>query len=626
MQRKSIRATVGGVDKDIPIHTFLPNQFVYYDGSGLGALTSLEAVRPVGTPTAGNVAQWFNANSINDSGISLANVVTTTATPTAGQVPVFTGVGKAVSPTVVTIVGGAISNVTALDGRDPTTFVTGPVSAVSGNLPSFSDTTGKAIQDSGVALGAVVTNSGTSIINNIALFSDTTGKHIYDAGYPIANVVFSNFGVTANHVTAFRFTGSTNPEVIDTGLLYTDLVRGPASAVNGNLALFNGTSGKLIDDTGISVNDVVFKHATPVVNDNLPGYFGTSGKIIYDTGISRASVVTSASTPSANQVAVFTGVGKAVQNVTVTIAAGAITNVTSINAVDPATWVVGPASAASGNLASYNGTTGKLIQDAGVVATNVVTTTATITAGDLTYFTGTGKAIGDSGIARTSVVTTFATPSANTVSIFTGTGIALNQTSVTITGSPATHVAGASDYNGVVIEAHESRHVPGGADSMFSGSWNAGDDPAEWNGTTFVPKARFGLLSIGNTITGSLRDVTSPATFTLVRDGNYIVYWDLLVTTDGTAGTFTVNILCTSGSFEAVTECGPGKGACVNTVSGASSTVSIASGTAAFTVRTRMGIAKITGVSASVGMSIQWSGATASLASLGTVLCFECVS
>ena len=41
--------------------------------------------------------------------------------------------------------------------------------------------------------------------------------------------------------------------------------------------------------------------------------------------------------------------------------------------IAPSTLVVGPASAGSGNLASYNGTTGKLIQDSGVASNNVVT-------------------------------------------------------------------------------------------------------------------------------------------------------------------------------------------------------------------------------------------------------------
>jgi hypothetical protein len=254
MQRKAIRATVGATDVDIPIHTFLDGQALVYES---GAITTGVRVKVVGTPTAGNVAVWFNVESITDSGISLANVVTTTATPSANTVPAFTGVGKLVLPTGVLIVGQAVSNVTTLN---------------------------------------------TKTVSSI--------------------------------------------------------VEGPASSTSGNLASFNGTTGKVVQDAGLLTTNIV----------------------------------TSTSTPTANQVATFTGTGKAIQNVTVTITAGAITNVTSINTIDPATWVVGPASAVNNNLASFNGTTGKLIKDTGILSTDLVTAAAA-TFGAIATFTGTGKAI-----------------------------------------------------------------------------------------------------------------------------------------------------------------------------------------------------------------------------------------
>lgn len=49
--------------------------------------------------------------------------------------------------------------------------VTGPASSTSGNLPSFNGTTGKVIQDSGIASSAVVTLTGSQVLTNKTLTS-----------------------------------------------------------------------------------------------------------------------------------------------------------------------------------------------------------------------------------------------------------------------------------------------------------------------------------------------------------------------------------------------------------------------------------------------------------------------
>lgn len=54
-------------------------------------------------------------------------------------------------------------------GGGGTGDVVGPASSVSGNLPSFSDTTGKLIQDSGIASSVVVTTTGSQTLTNKTL-------------------------------------------------------------------------------------------------------------------------------------------------------------------------------------------------------------------------------------------------------------------------------------------------------------------------------------------------------------------------------------------------------------------------------------------------------------------------
>jgi len=68
--------------------------------------------------------------------------------------------------------------------------------------------------------------------------------------------------------------------------------------------------------------------------------------------------------------------------------------------------VIGPASATSGNVASFNGTSGTTIQDTGVLAANVVQGPASAVSTHLASYNGTGgKTIQDSGLLAANVVT-----------------------------------------------------------------------------------------------------------------------------------------------------------------------------------------------------------------------------
>lgn len=61
------------------------------------------------------------------------------------------------------------------------------------------------------------------------------------------------------------------------------------------------------------------------------------------------------------------------------------------------TVAAGPASAVSGNLPSFNGTTGQLFQDSGIAAGNVVTATSNFVSGNCVKAAGTNKTLQDSG-------------------------------------------------------------------------------------------------------------------------------------------------------------------------------------------------------------------------------------
>lgn len=87
--------------------------------------------------------------------------------------------------------------------------VQGPASSTSGDIPSFADTTGKLLQDSGVLASAVVRGPASATNLDIAIFDSTTGKLIKDSG-----VVLNGSGTIIGGITnsagspAYGFTGT----------------------------------------------------------------------------------------------------------------------------------------------------------------------------------------------------------------------------------------------------------------------------------------------------------------------------------------------------------------------------------------------------------------------------------
>lgn len=60
-------------------------------------------------------------------------------------------------------------------------------------------------------------------------------------------------------------------------------VVGPASATNGNLVAYDGTTGKLVKDSGVATSDVALGAASSVAN-NFVSFSGVDGKQLADSG------------------------------------------------------------------------------------------------------------------------------------------------------------------------------------------------------------------------------------------------------------------------------------------------------------------------------------------------------
>ena len=91
---------------------------------------------------------------------------------------------------------------------------------------------------------------------------------------------------TAGRVATFN--GTTGKLIQDGGVLLSNLVSGPASSTAGRVATFNGTTGKLIQDGGVLLSNLVSGPASAVTT-RLAAFNGTSGKLLYDSGFTTSS-------------------------------------------------------------------------------------------------------------------------------------------------------------------------------------------------------------------------------------------------------------------------------------------------------------------------------------------------
>jgi hypothetical protein len=207
--------------------------------------------------------------------------------------------------------------------------------STTGNLSSFSDTTGKLIQDSGIAASNVVTNWAASNLDAVPRFFDTTGKRIQNSGVYIDN---------GNNVLGIVNFSSTGNMMVDSNTFFVD-------SVGNKVGILNATPTEALDVRG---------------NARL----GNGGYLrFYDAGGAKYVGLQSAA-------AVATSVTWSLPP-----ADGTPTQVLSTNGSGALSWtsVGGPndvsnaGTSTSGNLASYNGTTGKIIQDSGIASANVVT-------------------------------------------------------------------------------------------------------------------------------------------------------------------------------------------------------------------------------------------------------------
>jgi hypothetical protein len=361
VHRKHVRATVDGADADIPISTFAPLQFLYYNGEFITtAAVELPANIVTGVPpTLDNaIARW---NGVDGTSIQNSLVI--------------------ISDTA------QVTGVTALNGRDIARWTDGPaVGGATDNAVARWDTaTGRLLQNSTVVIDDAGAVTGVTTINAVDVSMWVRGPTpAVSTDNAIARWDSTSGRLLQNSTIIVSDTGAITGVVSINGFTWTgDYVRGPTPATSGqyNLAIWTDTGGRAIMDGLLHINNVVRTFISESVTGHLPEYADSTGRILIDSGLLSDHVVQSPSTSTDNAVARFDGAtGKFIQTSLLTIDdSGNLTGVVNINGRPVGNFVTGPASATHNVIACFNGATGKAVYMGGSTVTLAGTTISNVT-------------------------------------------------------------------------------------------------------------------------------------------------------------------------------------------------------------------------------------------------------
>jgi hypothetical protein len=176
-------------------------------------------------------------------------------------------------------------------------------------------------------------------------------------------------------------------------------VEGPAGAVTADtVALFDGTTGKLIKGGGQVNADIVVTSDARLSDARTPLAHGNeahTSTFVDAAGAAAAAPVQSVNTQTGVVVLAAADVGADASGTASSAVSSHAAVTTSVHGIaDTASLVVGPASATSGRVAVYDGTTGKLLQDGAKAEADLVVGPASAVADTVALFDGTtGKVL-----------------------------------------------------------------------------------------------------------------------------------------------------------------------------------------------------------------------------------------
>ena len=214
--------------------------------------------------------------------------------------------------------------------------ISGPVSSVDNTIPRFDGTTGKVVQGSVIVVSDTGEMSGTK---SIGINGDTSGSLTLRASATTTSHSLTFPATQGGVETYLKNDGSGNLVWSKPG----DVV-GPASSVDNTIARFDGTTGKVVQGSGVSVSDTA-----DVGGVNTLGLKGsTTGTL----SVQAPSTVVDYS---------FTFPSSAGASGSYLKTAGL-----GVTMWDTPGDVKGPASSVDNTIARFDGATGKIVQGSGV--------------------------------------------------------------------------------------------------------------------------------------------------------------------------------------------------------------------------------------------------------------------
>ncbi|MES2216592.1 MAG: hypothetical protein V4481_04835, partial [Patescibacteria group bacterium] len=388
------------------------------------------------TAVPGNLASFVSDKVIQDSAIPANSVAIGVPSSVNGNIATFFGTGgKQLSDSSVGV----------------NTVCIGPGICVSGNLPSFNGVGGKNLQDSGIsstsisggpflplaggtlsgtlnmgnnlitAVSAIRPNSTDVIIGNTAVASGLRSVAVGEGATTLA----SNDCVAISTSASIN-TGAINSIVIGPNS-HTDgdtcIVIGSGSGQTANTGSNNIIMGKNTTVTGSNINDdiVIGKNATTSAGSNViigSGSSSTGSNVALcgfgNTATALAANCFGSSLNNATAGSLLVAASSNLRADTTTCDLGTVaapfqslylnTNVAGPTNSRTADNIVSNSGAStSGHVASFSGSTGKVVTDSGVVAADIVSGPPSCTTAHFPVFNGTtGKLIADSGITSIS--------------------------------------------------------------------------------------------------------------------------------------------------------------------------------------------------------------------------------